>query len=233
MPLVEQYPNYLKFQSVADTDSLVDAFYKNSSVWGERPATSFFANCSWYKFPYCSHVPWYQDLNTQEIVGPARAEIYQSAVPVFNHMLEYLGDDYIMWGAELNCVHPGLTVPTHQDKHFYSDYTTRLHAVLTTNTDVKFIFENSTHSFEAGDCFVFNNKMKHSIQNKGNTDRLHLVVDFVPKNVFKYVERSIAPFGGHEGTRHILCCLTADNPLYSEYIETVPAPYPKLTAKHI
>lgn len=233
MPLVEQYPNYLKFQSVTNFKNLVDSFHNNSLVWETRPSTSFFANCSWYKFPYCSHVPWYQDLNTEEIIGKERAEIYKSAVPIFNHMLDYLCNEYVMWGAELNCVHPGLTVPTHQDKHFYSDYTTRLHAVLTTNNDVKFIFENSEHSFEVGDCFIFNNKMKHSIQNKGSTDRLHLVVDFVPKNVFKYVERSIAPFGGHGGTQHILSYLTPDNPLYKEYIETSPALYPRITSKYI
>jgi len=46
-------------------------------------------------------------------------------------------------------------------------------------------------------------------------------MDFVPASVFRYVERSIAPFGGHEGTRHILANLKPDHPRYSEFITTV------------
>ena len=236
MPLVEYYPNWVSLDPVTNTQSLTDAFYKNTSVWQQRPTLSHFANCGWYKFPYCSHVPWYQDLNTESVIGKERAEIYNEAKTIFNHILNQFGNDYVMWGAELNSVPPGNAVNPHFDRHFYSDYTTRIHIVLTTNPDVLFIFENQTKKFAVGECFIFNNKLQHSITNVGDTARLHLVVDIVPKTVFQYVERSISPFGGHEGTKHILSYLAPSNELYSNYIRNVAGHkeiYPFLTVDNV
>jgi hypothetical protein len=221
MPLVEQYPNWVSLQPTLNCKELSTAFYSSKSIWRKRPDQSFFAQCAWYKFPYCCNVPWYVDLNRSDIIGEEQANLFKIAKPIFDHVRSQLGEEYVLWGAELNSVPSGVVVQPHSDKHFYSDYTTRVHVVLATNPGVEFIFENGTHHFNEGECFIFNNKLKHSIKNTGVSSRLHLVMDFVPLTVFKYVERSIAPFGGHEGTKHILSFLNANNNEYSNYIRSV------------
>jgi len=219
MPLVEQYSNWKSLEPITGYQNLTDYFYSNTAVWQQRPESGFFAECKWYKFPYCCAVPWYEELNSASIIGSQQAIMYRLAKPLFDHAGQQLGDNFLFWGAELNSVPPDVKVASHYDKHFYSDYTTRVHIVLKTNDQVDFIFENSQHHFNEGECFVFNNKLVHSIENKGSDHRLHLVMDFVPREVFKYVERSIAPFGGHLGTKHILAYLNKSNPAYSNYIQ--------------
>ena len=236
MPLVEQYPNWVSLDPVDNTAPLVKSFYEHSAAWQKRPMQSFFAECAWYKFPYCCHVPWYQDLNTEEIIGKEQSDLYEQAKPLFDHIATQLGNEYLMWGAELNSVPAGSTVKPHCDRHFYSDYTTRVHVVLKTNDDVEFVFENQTKNFKEGECFIFNNKLTHGIINNGITARLHLVVDFVPRSIFLYTERSIGVFGGHEGTMHILNYIRPSNPIYGNYIKQVDGhseKYPYLTSKYV
>lgn len=225
MPLAEDYSNYVMLDRLDGVDALRDAFYRNTDNWQQRSSESFFANCGWYKFPYCSLVPWYQELNTADIIGVGPSDIYRCAKSFITEAADAVGEitkeQMFMWGAELNLVYPNDLVKRHFDRHFYSDYTTRCHLVIETNPKVKFIFANSQKTFETGDLFLFNNKLEHSIYNGGSIGRLHLVIDFVPASVFRYVERSIAPFGGHDGTRHILANLKPDHPRYSEFITTV------------
>ena len=233
MPLVEQYPNWVMLDPVFHYEPLAEYFFSNEGIWQSRPAGSFFAECSWYKFPYCCHVPWYQSLNTPAMVGPAEAEINKLAAPIFNQANKQLGADYVLWGAELNSVPPGCSIAPHNDKHFYSDYTTRVHAVLRTDINVCFNFDSGSQHFTEGQCFIFNNKLRHAIQNNSNVSRLHLVMDFVPLEIFKYVERSIAPFGGH-GSQHILANLDKDSVEYSSYIKLAGnQPYPFRTVEEL
>jgi hypothetical protein len=225
MPLVENFPNFVMLDRIDSVSMIRDAFYSNKDSWQQRPGLSFFAGCGWYKFPYCSFVPWYKKLNTAEVIGTGSAELANAALPFIEDacsaISDVTGQDMLPWGAELNLIYAGHVVPKHFDRHFYSDYTTRCHLVIDTDPDVVFLFENSRHVFQTGDMFLFNNKLEHGIVNGSQVDRLHLVMDFVPANVFAYAERSIAPFGGHEGTRHILTYLTEGTPLYNEFIAHV------------
>lgn len=231
MPLVEQYTNWVTLDPVLHYKQLADCFYDNQSAWQSRQSNSFFSQCGWYKFPYCCHVPWYQDLNKLPLLDQAECEFYRLSVPMFDHANQQLGKNFVMWGAELNSVPPGGSVEFHTDKHFYSDYTTRIHIVLQTATDAVFKFDSGNHHFGAGECFIFNNKLRHSIQNSSDVPRLHLVMDFVPLEVFKYAERSIAPFGGH-GAQHILARLSNTDPEYSNYVKLAEnQPYPFRTAQ--
>lgn len=204
MPFVEDYENWKHLDPVTNYEPLRDYFYANPDIWQSRPEQGFFAKCGWYKFPYCCDVPWYRELNVDEIIGRKQTELYNLARPLFEDLNRQLGSDFLFWGAELNSVPPGETVGKHFDRHFYSDYATRTHIVLKSNPNIKFHFKSKLHYFSNGESFIFNNKLLHGITNESQEDRLHLVVDFVPKLIFPYIERSIAPFGGHQGSKHIL-----------------------------
>lgn len=220
MPLVEQFSNWKSLEAAPACLELATYFYSNSSAWHRRQTRSFFAECQFYKFPYCCAVPWYAELNTPAIIGERPAKLYEIAAPLIAHANKQLGNNFLFWGAELNSVPPGASVMKHFDRHFYADYATRVHIVLQTNDNVDFQFETLNHNFKEGECFLFNNKLLHAIQNNGQTDRLHLVMDFVPREIFKYIERSILPFGGHKEALHILSYLDKSNPVYSQYIQS-------------
>lgn len=229
MPFVEDYTNWEPLRSAVEFEPLRNYFYANPDIWQTRPEQGFFSKCGWYKFPYCCDVPWYRELNIASVIGHRQSTLYQLARPLFEHLNNQLGDNYLFWGAELNSVPPGEAVKLHADKHFYSDYATRTHVVLQTNSNTRFIFENGEHSFKEGDSFIFNNKRLHSIENAGQTERLHLVVDFVPKTVFPYIERTIAPFGGHYGSKHILSKVQAAE-LKEKFMSNAGSEiYPRLT----
>lgn len=234
MPFVEDYGNWKQLEPATNYEPLRDYFYANPDIWQTRPEQGFFSKCGWYKFPYCCDVPWYRELNVAEVIGYKQAELYNLARPLFEDLNQQLGSDFLFWGAELNSVPAGETVARHFDRHFYSDYATRTHIVLQTDRQVTFHFHGNTHHFAAGESFIFNNKLTHSITNTGKLPRLHLVVDFVPRTIFPYIERSIAPFGGHQGTKHILSHLLG-NPLHKEFIQNA-GPYelyPIKTRMHI
>lgn len=225
MPLVENFPNYVMLDSGLDVSGIRSAFYNNQDCWQQRPKESFFADCGWYKFPYCGFVPWYHELSSPDIIGQGQAELFNACkdtvIEVSSQLEDCLKTQFVCWGTELNLVYPNGLVKRHFDRHFYSDYTTRVHVVVETNSQAKFIFQNNQKVFENGDCFIFNNKLEHSIYNGGPAPRLHLVIDYVPVNIFLYVERSIAPFGGHEGTKHILSWLSPTHPLHHKFVATV------------
>ena len=79
---------------------------------------------------------------------------------------------------------PGGTVYPHIDPGRYFDIHDRYHIVLQTNTGVSFSCgeekvpgDVETVRFEAGELWVFNNKVMHWASNKGDTDRIHIIMD--------------------------------------------------------
>ena len=50
---------------------------------------------------------------------------------------------------------------------------------VATNDNAYMTCNGVSKHYEKGKCFIFNNKMLHSVHNNGDTPRVHLVVDFL------------------------------------------------------
>lgn len=79
---------------------------------------------------------------------------------------------------------PGGNVYPHIDPGRYFDVHDRYHIVLQTNNGVSFSCGNNnipgdveTVRFEANELWVFNNKVMHWASNKGDQDRIHIIMD--------------------------------------------------------
>jgi Aspartyl/Asparaginyl beta-hydroxylase len=79
---------------------------------------------------------------------------------------------------------PGGTVYPHIDPGKYFDLHDRYHIVLKTNPGVSFSCGDEsiandveTVRFEAGEFWVFNNKVMHWASNRGDDDRIHIIMD--------------------------------------------------------
>lgn len=72
----------------------------------------------------------------------------------------------------------GGKIPPHVDAASYFKLMHRLHIPLTTNPDVWFFIRGEGWRLLPGEIWEINNVVEHSVVNDGDTDRIHLVVDY-------------------------------------------------------
>lgn len=89
-----------------------------------------------------------------------------------------------IWNAPLgesrvSILEPGASVSTHVDINYYWKHRLRVHIVLQTNPNALFGCDNHVLSLPAGQVWVSNNWAPHWIENKGSSNRIHIVIDTV------------------------------------------------------
>ena len=112
---------------------------------------------------------------------PGWARLSDVAMPLIDGILERSyppGGQLIR--AMVARLRPGGKIMPHVDKHpsFHAGH--RIHVPLTTNSRVRFVIDGVPRQFEPGQAYEINNQKAHSVANKGATDRLHLIFDYVP-----------------------------------------------------
>ncbi len=73
----------------------------------------------------------------------------------------------------------GGVIKPHQDLNFSLTHSHRIHLPIVTNDDVWFTVGNEAINMKEGQLIEINNRRMHSVDNKGNADRVHLILDFV------------------------------------------------------
>lgn len=74
----------------------------------------------------------------------------------------------------------GSTIKEHRDYNLgYEDGELRIHIPVERNPDVEFILDGQQLDMREGEAWYLDLNLKHSVANKGNIDRVHLVVDCV------------------------------------------------------
>lgn len=81
--------------------------------------------------------------------------------------------------SRVSILEPGAVVESHVDVDYYWKHRLRVHIVLQTNPKALFGCGNQVLSLPAGQLWVSNNWAPHWISNKGNSDRIHVVIDTV------------------------------------------------------
>ena len=80
--------------------------------------------------------------------------------------------------ARLLKLHAHSEIKPHTDYRLgYEDDNFRIHIPIITNDQVEFIIDGEKLSMLPGECWYTNVNFLHSVVNKGNQDRVHLVVD--------------------------------------------------------
>lgn len=72
---------------------------------------------------------------------------------------------------------PGGKITPHIDEGLYADYFDRFHIVL--QGTCLFRCGAETHRPQPGEAFWFNHKLEHSVENDGDIDRIHLIIDYM------------------------------------------------------
>jgi quercetin dioxygenase-like cupin family protein len=80
--------------------------------------------------------------------------------------------------ARLLNLQAGAVIREHTDKELYFEKgEARLHFPIITNPFVEFYLDNERLQMQEGDCWYINANLPHRLANKGNSNRIHLVVD--------------------------------------------------------
>jgi hypothetical protein len=74
----------------------------------------------------------------------------------------------------------GGIIPRHIDDIKYFQRVKRFQICIDSNPQVYFNIGQTQIVFEEGDCYQINNTKFHSVHNKGQTDRINLIVDIMP-----------------------------------------------------
>jgi mannose-6-phosphate isomerase-like protein (cupin superfamily) len=83
-----------------------------------------------------------------------------------------------MRSVRLMKLQAGARILRHRDKELSFEHgEARLHIPLQTNPDVNFILDGERLPMQTGECWYINANLYHSVENKGETDRIHLVID--------------------------------------------------------
>jgi hypothetical protein len=115
--------------------------------------------------------------DNDELEGPMAATDSLNRCDYVRQIMAEIGG---VWGrSRFMGLAPGREVPPHIDIHYYWRTHLRIHIPVITNPGVLFTCGNETVHMEAGDCWVFDSFQRHDVQNKGDAQRIHLVLDTV------------------------------------------------------
>jgi hypothetical protein len=112
---------------------------------------------------------------------PGWARLAATAVPV---MHEIIGRCYPPGGTSIRAMAArllagGRIVP-HRDAHASFAAGHRIHVPISTNPRVRFMIDGRPLQMEIGQAYEINNQKTHSVMNKGASDRINFIFDYVP-----------------------------------------------------
>lgn len=80
--------------------------------------------------------------------------------------------------ARLMKLHSGAVIKEHRDQEMsYEEGEARIHVPIFTNPGVEFFVDDERIIMQEGECWYLNLSLKHRVNNFGDTDRVHLVID--------------------------------------------------------
>tara|TARA_B100001109_G_C18863659_1_gene475507 strand:- start:5485 stop:6093 length:609 start_codon:yes stop_codon:yes gene_type:complete len=74
------------------------------------------------------------------------------------------------------------SIKAHIDASPAAQFPHKIHVPITTNDQTYFCFEKSKKQMKVGEAYEVNNNIKHWAENKGNTDRIHLIFELFSVN---------------------------------------------------
>lgn len=77
---------------------------------------------------------------------------------------------------------PGGVIHPHRDANPAAKWPHKIHIPLQTNPDVTFFIDGVGHKLEEGEAVEVNNMAVHGVENRGSTDRIHLIFEYFDRD---------------------------------------------------
>jgi hypothetical protein len=98
------------------------------------------------------------------------------------YLLDAINEDGYIFRAIIVNLPAGKSIPPHKDSGASLVVPRRIHIPIDTNSKCFFTVGEVSKSMKEGEIWEINNdKKRHSVENGGDTDRIHLIVDFLKK----------------------------------------------------
>jgi quercetin dioxygenase-like cupin family protein len=117
------------------------------------------------------------------IISPEKNPVYKDTVflsdsPYFKELLSAFQCPLL--AVRLLKLNAGAIIKEHKDAELcFEKGEIRIHIPVVTNDEVEFYLDKERMKLKEGECWYMNFNLPHSIINKSNVDRTHLVVDAV------------------------------------------------------
>ena len=177
--------NY-KFHGNFDVSKILDHIYTYSDEWFENVERQ-----SIYEvhketntiFLYDHDNNWSLGDNYDLKINHNQSYMINLIYPIINNL------EKIHKGKVGKCVFiklpPSKKVKEHKDSKDYLGSVRRHHIAITTNDNVLFFVNGERKNMKVGECWEINNNKFHSVENNGDTERIHLMVDILPNEFIK------------------------------------------------
>lgn len=73
---------------------------------------------------------------------------------------------------------PGGVIHPHEDANPAAKWPHKIHVPLQTNDQVRFLVAGQTYHLPEGEAVELNNMARHAVENRGSTDRIHLIFEY-------------------------------------------------------
>jgi hypothetical protein len=112
---------------------------------------------------------------------PGWDRLAEVAVPVMHSIIRnwYPPGGTIIRAMAAKLLAGGRILP-HRDSHPSFAIGHRIHVPIVTNPRVRFMIDGRPFNLEVGQAYEINNQKTHSVMNKGATDRINFIFDYVP-----------------------------------------------------
>jgi hypothetical protein len=142
--------------------------------------------------------------------GPSLADYqytkYATKAPYIKSILEKFGEEYVRT-VRLSVLHPGESIEEHSDTYIALKYgQVRLHVPIQTNDQVEMSIGGEKRIWREGELWYGDFAAPHSVINKGDTPRVHLMFDVCvnEKLLAMFTSEQLDLLGGNEILAHQL-----------------------------
>lgn len=149
--------------------------------------------------------------------GPMAPTQWLQQCPYIGEVMQALD---ATWGrSRLMGLEAGADVPMHVDIHYYWRTHLRIHIPVLTNPEVTFTSGTDSVHMAAGECWILDSFYPHTVANRGDALRIHLVLDTVGSgHLWDLIE------AGKAGDCEPVLVELGDTPAHSLDFEQINAP---------
>lgn len=137
-------------------------------------------------------VHFFRDENSEPDYRDLYFELEGELKPVVDRISSYYQSNGFLVRMLLTKMPPGSSIPEHVDSGPALMNCHRVHIPITTNDNVMFFVGGEQKNMREGEFWEINNSLDHSVENQGDADRIHLIVDLMPNPSGQSVEELLA-----------------------------------------
>lgn len=114
-------------------------------------------------------------------------EIEQQLIDACRTVMRSLPEEFqtmMLANCEIATLPPDTLIKLHYDGKWSHKFSRRIHIPITTNGECESIWINARVKMDIGKVYEINNRVLHGARNRGDTNRTHLIIDFIDPDVF-------------------------------------------------